>query len=61
MIKLKIIRELTEKKNEKKRRQTEFNYNVIWNIRIRSHQPFRAQNMGKVNKTFDLIACSYFF
>ena len=47
----KYKRDNREKRNncEKKRRQTDFNFKLICNIRNRTHQAFRAQNRREFN------------
>ena len=46
---------------EKKRREPDFVYKLANNIRVRTSQPFKAQNVRKTNKTFDLLGCSHSF
>ena len=46
---------------EKKRRETDFVYKFANNIRVRTSQSFKAQNVRKTNKTFDLLGCSHSF
>ena len=46
---------------ERQRRQTDFNFKLICNIRVRTRQAFKSQNVEKLNKTFDLLGCSQSF
>ena len=46
---------------DKQRRKTDFNYKLAHNIRVRTRQAFKSQNVEKLNKTFDLIDCSQLF
>ena len=46
---------------EKKRRETDFVYKLANNIIVRTSQSFKAQNVRKANKTFDLLGCSHSF
>ena len=45
----------------KKRRETNFSYNLAHNIRVRIHQAFKSQKVKKLNKTFDLLGCTFSF
>ena len=58
MIKLKSITDRREKRNkhenERRQTQTDFNYILICNKRKRTYRAFRAQNMRKLDETFDL-------
>ena len=46
---------------EKKKRETDFVYKLANNIRVRTGQSFKSQNVRKTNKTFDLLGCSHSF
>ena len=46
---------------EKNRRKNDFNFKLAHNIRVRTRQAFKSQNVEKLNKTFDLIGCSQTF
>ena len=41
--------------------KTDLNYILAHNIRDTTCQPFKTQNLKKLNKTFDLIECSQSF
>ena len=45
----------------KKKRKIGFSFKLAHNIRVRSRQAFKSQNVEKLNKTFDLIGCSQSF
>ena len=53
----------TEKRSllEKNRRKIVFNFKIAHNIRVRTRQAFKSQNVEKLNKSFDLIGCSQSF
>ena len=40
---------------EKNKRKIDFNFKLAQNIRVRTRQAFKSQNVGKLNKNFDLI------
>ena len=46
---------------DKQRRKTDFNFKLISNIRTRTSNAFRSQNIKKSNKTKKLIGCSNSF
>ena len=46
---------------EKNRRRSVFNFKLAHNIRVRTRQAFKSQNVEKLNKSFDLIGCSQSF
>ena len=46
---------------EKSKRKIDFNFKLAHNIRVRTRQAFKSQNVEKLNKTFDLIRCSQSF
>ena len=46
---------------EKNRRKIDFNFKLAHNIRVRTRQAFKSQNVENINKTFDLIGCSQSF
>ena len=46
---------------EKHKRRNDFNFKLAHNIRVRTRQAFKSQNVEKLNKTFDLIGCSQSF
>ena len=52
-----------ENKNlhEKNKRKNDFNFKLAHNIRVRTRQAFKIQNVVKLNKIFDLIGCSQYF
>ena len=45
----------------KNRLKTDLNFKLAHNIRVRTRQAFKSQNVEKLNKTFDLIGCSQTF
>ena len=52
-----------ERKNtlDKERRKTDLNFKIACNLRSRTYQAFKSQNVRKTNKTFDLLGCSHSF
>ena len=46
---------------EKNKRKIDFNFKLAHNIRVRTRQAFKSQNVETLNKTFDLIGCSQSF
>ena len=46
---------------DKERRKTDLNFKLVCNLRSRTSKAFKAQNVGKTNKTFDLLGCSCSF
>ena len=46
---------------EKNKRKIDFNFKIAHNIRARTRQAFKAQNVRKTRKTFELIGCSQSF
>ena len=46
---------------EKKRRDSDLNFKLAHNIRVRTNKTFKTQNLRKTNKTFDLLGCSHAF
>ena len=46
---------------DKQRKKTDFNFKLISNIRTRTSNAFRSQNIKKSNKTKKLIGCSNSF
>ena len=46
---------------DKQRRKTDFNFKLISNIRTRTSNAFRSQNIKKSNKTKKLLGCSNSF
>ena len=46
---------------KKNRRETDFVYKLSNNIRVRTSQSFKSQNVRKINKTFDLLGFSQSF
>ena len=46
---------------DKQRRKTDFNFKLISNIRTRTSNAFRSQNIKKSNKTKNLLGCSNSF
>ena len=51
----------TQLKFEKLRRETDLNFKLACNLRSRTNKAFKAQNISKTNKTFDLLGCSNIF
>ena len=45
----------------KSRKDSDFNFKLIGNIRARTNKAFKSQNIEKTNKMIDLIGCSIFF
>ena len=43
------------------RKQSNLNFELTCNLRSRTYQGFKSQNVRKVNKTFDLLGCSHSF
>ena len=41
--------------------KTDLNFKLACNLRSRTSKAFKAQNVRKANKTFDLLACSHSF
>ena len=37
------------------------NFKLAHNIRVRTNKAFKSQNVGKTNKTIDLLGCSHSF
>ena len=46
---------------DKERRKTDLNFKLISNLRVRTSKAFKAQNVRKINKTFELLGCSQSF
>ena len=46
---------------DKERRKTDLNFKLVCNLRSRTSKAFKAQNVRKTNKTFDLLGCSHSF
>ena len=46
---------------QKKRRDSDLNFELAHNIRVRTDKAFKSQNVRKTNKTFDLLGCSHSF
>ena len=46
---------------EKNKIKNDFNFNLAHNIRFRTRQAFKSQNVEKLNKTCDLLGCSQSF
>ena len=46
---------------DKQRRKTDFNFKLFSNIRTRTSNAFKSQNIKKSNKTKKLIGCSKYF
>ena len=42
----------------KKRRESDINFKLIYNIRTRTNKAFLSQNIKKTNKKIDLLGCS---
>ena len=47
--------------NFKNRKKLDSNYKLVCNLRSRTSIGFKAQNVRKTNKTFDLLGCSHSF
>ena len=45
----------------KNRKQLDLNFKLVCNLRSRTNQAFKSQNVRKTNKTFDLLGCSHSF
>ena len=43
------------------RREKDLNFKLVGNLRSRTSMAFKAQNVRKTNKTFDLLGCSHLF
>ena len=43
------------------RKELGLNFKLACNLRSRTYQAFKSQNVRKINKTFDLIGCSHSF
>ena len=43
------------------RKQSDLNFKLVCNLRSRTSKFFKAQNVRKTNKTFDLLGCSHSF
>ena len=46
---------------EKNKRKFDLNFKLAHNIRVRTRQAIKSQNVDKLNKIFDLIGCSHSF
>ena len=46
---------------DKERRKSDLNFKLVCNLRSRTSKAFKAQNVRKTNKTFDLLGCSHSF
>ena len=46
---------------ERNRRNSDLNFKLAHNIRVRTNKVFKSQNARKTNKTFDLHGCSHSF
>ena len=46
---------------QKKRRDSDLNFKLALNIRVRTNKAFKSQNVRKTNETFDLLGCSLSF
>ena len=46
---------------EKNRRQSDLNFKIACNLRSRTSNAFKSQNVRKTNKTFDLLGCCHSF
>ena len=46
---------------EKNKRKTNLNFKLACNLRSRTNEAFKSQNVEKLNKTFDLVGCSQSF
>ena len=45
----------------RKKRESDMNFKLIYNIRTRTNKAFISQNIKKTNKTIDLLGCSPIF
>ena len=51
-----------QRKNyEKNKRKIDFNFKLAHNVRVRTRQAFKSQNVEKLNETFDSFGCSQSF
>ena len=46
---------------DKEMRKTDLHFKLVCNLRSRTSKAFKAQNVRKTNKTFDLLGCSHSF
>ena len=46
---------------EQIKRKLDFNFKLVHNIRVRTRQAFKSQNVEKLNKTLDVIGCCQTF
>ena len=46
---------------DKERRKTDINFKLVCNLRSRTSKAFKAHNIRKTNKTFNLLGCSHSF
>ena len=46
---------------DKETRKTDLNFKLVCNLRSRTSKAFKAQNVRKTNKTFELSGCSHSF
>ena len=46
---------------QKRRRDSDLNFKLAHNIRVRTNKAFKSRNVRKTNKTFDLLGCSHSF
>ena len=42
-------------------RESNLNFKLACNLRSRTYQAFKSQNVRKITKTFDLLGCSHSF
>ena len=43
------------------RKESKLNFILASNLRSRTYQAFKSQNVRKISKTFDLLGCSHLF
>ena len=46
---------------QKKRRDSDLNFKLAHNLRVRTNKAFKSQNVRKTNKTLGLLGCSHSF
>ena len=46
---------------DKERRKTDINFKLVCNLRSRTSKAFKAHNVRKTNRTFNLLGCSQLF
>ena len=46
---------------QKKKKDSDLNFKLAHNLRVRTNKAFKSLNVRKANKTFDLLGCSHLF